>query len=89
MKSMFFQSLPLREQQGLMIQMRLNPEMTSLNTTATLARMSPMTGNMIGTLTPNARMILCPPLVPSIRPLTGLEAMHIQEITEQSLDSWD
>eukprot|EP00969_Alexandrium_andersonii_P336010 14851436-Alexandrium_andersonii.AAC.1 len=75
----YFNALPQREQHAIMVKLHCarGMGMTSLDTSQCVTRLSAGYGEALETVTPGSRIVLFPPLVPTIRGLTGYESMRI------------
>ena len=81
--SPWLRALPQREQSAIAVHAHLDKEMTSIETSQGVGRMTRNVDiDTIKTITPKGRWVLLPPMVKQARVLTGLEKMRMQGFPE-------
>ena len=70
-----FASLNCREQKGVLLQLRVDPTVTSIDMHPSISRMVAGTNGILNTVTPGSKILLLPPVVPVARMMTGLEEL--------------
>ena len=89
-RSPWYNHLPQREQHAICYYKTIDPDLTILETSQSITRMTRIGAEKVTlcTLTPNGRIILFPKLVPQLRPLTGFEGMLLQGFPTAVLNSF-